>query len=944
MSGPGDGIEGIHDPPTGSFDTAAIAAAGDERPGPDRHGASRLVGHGVADAFSRRGGAATRWVTPMAGGAVDDGGYLRALLGNLYFLVPAAGAVLGLIAGISTSGQAVPPALPLTLVLIALGCFDALAGLAALVAFTIVTLVTGNLIGSHMGTAAPGVQTFAYTITGLFGLGVLWFAGGLVARRLRPIRPVRSGTPAELWFQRLVDYAAVPIVGTLVIWLVAWKLPTLTGNAPQELFVSIQNHLLAVKVVAFCGLLGRALLQSATVHNFDARVRAAVREEGRSRPAALRLLFWAVRGAIGFVVLWEFLGFIWMMWVCLALLLLISPASWLGRRLPRWTVSRFAYPLVLLRLVVVVVLAQLVLSQVTRHLVNPTPMLGAVLIAIGAVLLCFALLDHPVGMGRARDWKTSVTDTAGLALLVLLIYGILQIPATPFIGPRGVWVAPTGAVFVADTGNNRVVLVWKSGYRETVGMGLSRPSDVVGDGDTGVKSGYVYIVDGGNSRVLRIPGYYWYTVGSHTFNLAAGGFGQVALGTGWNHPQSACVDGSGNLFVADTGNDRIVEIPRAHQSTQSTFWHGLDHPLAVMCDPFYRQIVYVANTGAGTVLAKLPNGKVITVLSGLDKPSGLAEDPWGHLYVAEMGNGKVLEVTGDAFGPGSPLSLQNGTTSVVDTGLGHPRNLSVDALGNVFISDADGGQVKVLETIREHGLVTHGIPDPSAVGIGPGGAIYVTDVAQGWLQRYQHGVLRTITTKLVEPVGVAPESNGSVWVDTKGGALEIVSPNGQVRQVLSGLKDPRQLAPADGTSGVYVVERGAGEVLLVSPNGAVRVMFHGLDHPVAFGTDGFGHDVVALQDGKVLENITGPDRWTLLFNLKGVTAIGMDRYGNAYVASSRYRLIVEHVLATGRSAVVNRDFRSLSGMAAQPNGVLWVADHKSIGLWVVTPVRFSTQL
>lgn len=941
MTGPGDGVEGLHDPPTGSFDTAAIAAAGDERPGPERHGASRLVGHHAADALSRRGGAATRWLTPMAGGAFDDGGYLRALLGNLYFLVPAAGAVLGLIAGISTSGQAVPPALPLTLALIALGCFDALAGLAALVAFAIVTLLTGNLFGTHMGTAAPGVQTFAFAVTGLFGLGVLFFAGGMVARRLRPIRTVRTGSSAELWFQRAVDYAAVPILGTLVIWLVAWQMPTLTGNAPQELFVTIQNHLLAVKVVAFCALLGRALLQSATVHNFDARVRATVREEGRSRPAALRVLFWAIRGAIGFLILWEFLGFVWMIWVCLALLQLISVASWLGRRLPHWTVSRSAYPLVLLRLVIVVVLAQLVLSQVTRHLVNPTPMLGAILIAIGAVLFVFALLDHPINVGRARDWKTSVADSVALALLVLLIYGILQIPATPFISPHGVWVAPTGSVFVADTGNNRVVLVWKSGYRETIGTGLLRPSDVVGDGDP---KGYVYIVDSGNDRVLRESGYYWYAVGSHTFNLAAGTFGQVALGTGWNHPQSACVDGSGNLFVADTGNDRVVEIPRKDQSKQVTYWKGLDGPLAVMCDPFYRQVVYVADTGAGAVLAKLPDGKVITVLSGLDKPSGLAEDPWGNLYVAEMGNGKVLEVSGDAYGPGNPLDFVNGTVRTIDRGLGHPRNLSVDALGNLFIADADGGQVKVLETIREHGLVTHGIPDPSAVAIGPGGAVYVTDRAQGWLQRYQHGGLVTIARGLGTPLGVAAELDGWAWVDTKAGDLDLVGPSGQVRQVLSGLDEPRQLYPVDGTGGVYVVEQGKGEILLVSPDGATSVALHSLDQPVAFATDGFGHDVVALKNGEVLENLTSPDKWTLLFNLKGVTSIGIDRYGNAFVASARYRLIVEHVLATGRSAVVNRGFRSLSGMAAQPDGVLWVADRNSVGLWVVTPTRFSTQL
>ena len=40
----------------------------------------------------------------------------------------------------------------------------------------------------------------------------------------------------------------------LVIWLAAWQMPTLTGNGPQELFVSIQDHLLDVKLVAFLAI------------------------------------------------------------------------------------------------------------------------------------------------------------------------------------------------------------------------------------------------------------------------------------------------------------------------------------------------------------------------------------------------------------------------------------------------------------------------------------------------------------------------------------------------------------------------------------------------------------------------------------------------------------------------------------------------------------------
>jgi sugar lactone lactonase YvrE len=937
--GPGDdGIEGVNDPPTGSFDTEAIAAAIAAPSARARNGASSFMGHGAADGLSKHGAARTSRTTPLLSTSLGDGGYLRAMLGNVYFALPLAALVLGIVAGVSTSGLAVPPSLTLTLVLVVIGALDALSGLLALAGFAVVTLVLGNLLGAQMLTAPPGQQNAVYTLTGLLGLGVLWFAGAQVPLRLRTLLAHRDGPEALRWAQRVIDFAIIPIVGTLIIWFTAWQMPTLTGNGPQELFVSIQNHLHVVKIVALLAILARVVLQSVADHHFAERRAIAPDVTPAQRPVATAVLFWLVRGAFALMVLWEFLAFGWMTWVALGLFLAIAPLAWAGRQLPQWTVSKFQFPLFLVRISVIVVLAWLLLAQLTRHMVNPTPMLGGIIIGIGILLCVFVFLQQAIGFGTAATWKSAVADVIGIALVMLLVEGVLGIGITPFVDPHGVYVAPTGAVFVADTANNRVVLIQKSGYRETIGIGLSRPSDVVADGGS---TGYVYIADAGNDRIVRVNALYNYSVGSHTFDLALADAGcsatqtECSLGTGLNDPQSVCVNGLGDVVVADTGNNRVVEINRVDPNgpkAQRVLRTGLDHPLGVLCDPFYTTTVYVANTGAGDVLALLPNGKVKRLFSGLDQPSGLAEDPWRNFYVAEMGNGEVVKIT------------PSGHRTVIDRGLGHPRGLSVDALGDVYISDTDGGQVKIVASIREHRLLTHGIPDPSAVAYAPSGAVYVTDESQGWLQEWHDGTLRTVATGLGQVVGVAAGQNGEVWVDTGAGQLSLVQPDGTSKIVKSDLATPRQLYAVPNASGaVLVAEEYSGQVVEVSPSGTVGTLLSGLHQPVAVAEDAQGDFVVAQRNGDVIE-IAANGKRTHLYFLSGVTAVAMDLLGNSYAASSTYRLVVMHVAATSRDAVVSRDYRSLTGMTASPGGNLWIGDHTSLGLFVVVPGPLFTQL
>jgi glucose/arabinose dehydrogenase len=155
---------------------------------------------------------------------------------------------------------------------------------------------------------------------------------------------------------------------------------------------------------------------------------------------------------------------------------------------------------------------------------------------------------------------------------------------------------------------------------------------------------------------------------------------------------------------------------------------------------------------------------------------------------------------------------------------------------------------------------------------------------------------------------------------------------------------PRQLwAVPDASGSVLAVEEHRGQVVEITPSGTIATRLTGLHQPVAVAEDPQGDYVVAQRNGDVFE-IQANGKRMHFYNLLGVTALAMDAQGNSYAASSTYRLVVMHVAATGRDVVVNRDFRSLTGMSATPKGTLWIADKKSFGLFMVVPTPTLTQL
>ncbi len=252
--------------------------------------------------------------------------------------------------------------------------------------------------------------------------------------------------------------------------------------------------------------------------------------------------------------------------------------------------------------------------------------------------------------------------------------------------------------------------------------------------------------------VLATKGYC--QTGSITVKTLAGGpielggpsFGFVdgnsLLSSQFNHPYGLALDGSGNLFVADTTNGAIRKVdPPANLST--TVLRGLSAPVDVLFDQSTN--LYVLTEGDGRISrydASLNFDKVIA--SNFVGPTSFALDGKGNFYVTELG-GRVLKVTG------------NGGVSVLIDGLHGPRGVAILDNGLLAISDTDDHAIRLFDP-------RGGLLSVLAGGKGAGFADGVGEKA-----------------KLNRPHRIAKAANGALVVaDRMNHRVRIVQTNGLV--------------------------------------------------------------------------------------------------------------------------------------------------------------------
>ena len=340
------------------------------------------------------------------------------------------------------------------------------------------------------------------------------------------------------------------------------------------------------------------------------------------------------------------------------------------------------------------------------------------------------------GTMNGYNYRLVATNAAGSAISTNLTLTVVA----PFPSPFGVAVDSAGNLFVGDNSNNTVHFVTPAGVVSLLAGTSGQQGSTNGSYAVALfrqpravaldTAENLYVADTGNSLIRKITpaGVVTTLAGSATTQGYTDATGTAAV---FNSPQALVVDVSGNVYVADTANSAIRKItPSGVTSTiagngtkGSQDGTGalaiFNQPAGIVLDSANN--LYVADTGNNTIRKVTPAG-VVTTIAGVtgvggyedgtgaaalfNQPTGLAIDVSGSLYVADTGNSVIRVVKS-----GGTVSTLAGLASIAglldgngtNAWFNQPENLSLDAAGNVYVTDAGNA---VIRKITPSGGVT----------------------------------------------------------------------------------------------------------------------------------------------------------------------------------------------------------------------------------------------
>ena len=420
-------------------------------------------------------------------------------------------------------------------------------------------------------------------------------------------------------------------------------------------------------------------------------------------------------------------------------------------------------------------------------------------------IMSIARSPAPTGLTFDTSGNLYIADSAAGQITEITSLGSnptgtpIQIPISAvdvaFAAGAGLYISSGGQALLIHTGKSTLTVAGggspaRGDNGPATQARLNHPAGAAMDA-----SGNLYIADHDNNRVRRVGTDGTITTIAGTGAAGSSGDGGLATHAQLNGPSSVCVDSAGNLYIADTGNQRIRRVDNSGRIS-SVISTGLLQPVYVTVDP--SGILYVADAGAGKILTAGLSGVPVPFVTGLSSPRGLALDAQGNLYYTEGGAGRVSKRT--------PAGI--GTT--IGSGWSIPRAVAADSSGNIFVADPGLQQVLEVDTNGNVSVIT-----------GTGAAGFSGDGGPA------------AAAQLDFPWDIAPGANSS-WIVTD---LE----NNRIRTLMPFAAQTISTAPAPVVGNVTVVNAAslapgpiaAGMLLLIKGTGVAPEQIS--DTIVAFG-------------------------------------------------------------------------------------------------------------
>jgi uncharacterized protein (TIGR03437 family) len=506
------------------------------------------------------------------------------------------------------------------------------------------------------------------------------------------------------------------------------------------------------------------------------------------------------------------------------------------------------------------------------------------------------------------------------------------------LSPRNVAVASDGTLYISDFADHRVYRVTRDG-RISVAAGTGVPGAGAADEPASTAqlnapaglvvdaAGAVYVADSGNNRVRKIDR------------------GRVVTVTGGEQPASSlnaptgvAVDAAGNLYIADSGNRRLVKrSPAAVLVTLAGF--GELTPRDVALDRSGTLVVAALTrvervSTAGQVAPLAGNGTFGFLGDGgpaleahLFFPAAVAADPAGNLYIADQRNYRVRKV--ESSGRILTVAGSGVSGSAGDRGLAvlaqltTPSGVALDTMGRLWIADQDAHRVRLMA---------------------PGGTIETA--AGTGARGYDGDGGPASSAQLFAPSSVALDRAGNVYIaDSFNHRVRKIAPDGRISTVAgrgvrgyggdggpaieAQMDTPRAVA-VDAEGNLYVAEYANHCVRRVTPAGRIDTVvgtgrrgYSGdggwalatdLNHPLGIALDPAGNLFIADSDNHRIRMVT-PDG--ILTTIAGDGNPGFAGDGGAALTAQMY---------------------APSGVAVGPGGEIYVADFWNHRVRKLTPL------